>query len=176
MTDDPHEAGRDAEIPRYLRRAAPSDRTGLEDRPRAVGTTPAGHHPRPCPDADRRLFARFHDLRHYSRNRDFDSVNLNRHIATSGLRPSMVVNHFTGDLRLQVRARLGRAPHLKASSPDRRDELDEHVLHGVVRLVASAPHGIGAHDGREGGVERRPCLVVILLDVRADRIIYLFHV
>ena len=37
MTDDPHEAGRDAEIPRYLRRAAPSDRTGLEDRPRARG-------------------------------------------------------------------------------------------------------------------------------------------
>ena len=88
----------------------------------------------------------------------------------------MVVNHLTGDQRLQIRTRLGRAPRLKASAPNRRDELDEHVLHGVVRLVTAPPHGVCAHDGREGGVERRPCLVVILLDVRVDRIIYLFHV
>ena len=108
--------------------------------------------------------------------RDRELVELYHRIAAPGLRSPMVVYHLPRDLRLHVRNRLGRAVRLEASRPDRRHELHDNVLHGVVRLVASAPHGIGAHDGREGGVERRPCLVVILLDVRADRIIYLFHV
>ena len=118
MADDPHEAGRDAELPRDLRRGASARRARLEDRPRAVGAAPTGLPPRTCPNADLGLLARLHDLQYDGRDSDLDSVEFNGRVATSGLRPAMVVDHLTGDLRFQVRTRPARrrlARHIRAS-------------------------------------------------------------
>lgn len=175
MADDANEAGRDAESARDFRRAKSSGRAGLEDRSRAVRAAPSRRRLLARPDADRRLLPRLDYPRRIGGERDRELVELYHRIAAPGLRSPMVVYHLPRDLRLHVRNRLGRAVRLEAPRPDRRYELHENVLHGVVRLVASAPHGICAHDGRERRIERRPRPFVPPLDSRADRIIYRFH-
>ena len=102
MANDAHETGRDAEFPCNLRRGASARRARLEDRPRAVGTAPGGYRPRMCPNADLVLFSRLHDLLHDGWDRNLDFVEFDSYVATSGLRPAVVVDHLPHDLCLQI--------------------------------------------------------------------------